>query len=104
AHNADMTMSSSDGILFKVHRKNLTAHSVVFADAEMPPDRRMATISEPDVLDLLFQLMYPLPPPDVQILEFKIFAGLAEASARVQVQFGVRMCSDLNKISHLGHP
>ncbi|KAJ7350934.1 hypothetical protein DFH08DRAFT_862679 [Mycena albidolilacea] len=33
AGDADMTISSSDGVTFKVHRKHLEVHSDVFADA-----------------------------------------------------------------------
>ncbi|KAJ7844206.1 hypothetical protein B0H13DRAFT_2096900 [Mycena leptocephala] len=48
APDADLTVSSSDGVLFKVHRKNLETHSGMFAgaaNATRPPN---ATSSDGD--------------------------------------------------------
>ncbi|KAJ7099254.1 hypothetical protein B0H15DRAFT_944660 [Mycena belliarum] len=34
--NADITIVSSDGVHFKVYRKNLEVHSDIFSDADSP--------------------------------------------------------------------
>ncbi|KAJ6501286.1 hypothetical protein DFH09DRAFT_1203029 [Mycena vulgaris] len=75
APDADIIVSSSDAVFFKVHRKNLEVHSVVFADAErttVPEDgAELVALSETsDVLDLLFQYIYPQPQPDLDGVDF----------------------------------
>lgn len=83
-------MSSSDAVLFKVHRRNLEVHSVAFADAErttVPEDgAEFVAFSETsDVLDLLFQYMYPQPQPDLEGVDFPLLACLAEAAEKYEV-------------------
>jgi hypothetical protein len=83
-----MTISSSDGVTFKVHRKHLEVHSDVFADAANAtrPDNagdEIVKLSETSaVLDLLFQYMYRQPQPDLKSVDFPVFAGLAEAAEK----------------------
>ncbi|KAJ6592920.1 hypothetical protein B0H19DRAFT_1365207 [Mycena capillaripes] len=85
APDADITILSSDGVLFKLHRKNLEVHSDIFAnaanatDAENDGDKHVELSESAAVLDLLFQYMYRQPQPNLQLVEFPIFAGLAEA-------------------------
>ncbi|KAJ6535830.1 hypothetical protein DFH09DRAFT_1402615 [Mycena vulgaris] len=90
APEADIIVSSSDAVLFKVHCKNLEVHSVVFADAErttVPEDgAELVALSETsDVLDLLFQYMYPQPQPDLEGVDFPLLSGLAEAAEKYEV-------------------
>ncbi|KAJ6593013.1 hypothetical protein B0H19DRAFT_1088984 [Mycena capillaripes] len=91
ASDADITISSSDGVLFKVHRKNVEVHSDIFADAASAtrPDNaaeEFVELSESSaVLELLFQYMYRQPQPDLQLVEFSTFAGLAEAAEKYVV-------------------
>ncbi|KAJ6592909.1 hypothetical protein B0H19DRAFT_975629, partial [Mycena capillaripes] len=97
ANDADMMISSSDGMLFKVHRKNLEVHSAIFANAENATrpengDDIVHLTESSDALDLLFQFMYPQPPPDVRTLEFKIFASLAEAAEKYVVYAALGWC------------
>ncbi|KAJ7759283.1 hypothetical protein B0H14DRAFT_2974575 [Mycena olivaceomarginata] len=78
--DADMTISSSDGVTFKVHRKHLEVHSDVFADAVNATE--IVKLSETSaVLDLLFQY----PQPDLKSVDFPVFAGLAEAAEKYVV-------------------
>ncbi|KAJ7288937.1 hypothetical protein C8J57DRAFT_1116411 [Mycena rebaudengoi] len=83
AADADIMILSSDGVLFKLHRKHLEVHSEVFADAEkatLPVKDDIVQLSESsDVLDLLFQYMYRQPQPDLRALDFRLVSGLAEA-------------------------
>ncbi|KAJ7288940.1 hypothetical protein C8J57DRAFT_1281639 [Mycena rebaudengoi] len=83
AADADITISSSDGVLFKLHRKHLEVHSDIFADAEnatLPVKDDIVQLSESsDILNLLFQYMYRQPQPDLRALDFRLVSGLAEA-------------------------
>ncbi|KAJ7933357.1 hypothetical protein B0H13DRAFT_1700891 [Mycena leptocephala] len=91
APDADITISSPDGVTFKVHRKHLAIHSDIFADAANAtlPDNgsdEVVQLSESSaVLDLLFQYMYCQPQPDLNSVDFPTFAGLAEAAEKYVV-------------------
>ncbi|KAJ7759290.1 hypothetical protein B0H14DRAFT_2974628 [Mycena olivaceomarginata] len=66
-----MTISSSDGVTFKVHRKHLEVHSDVFADA--------VNVTRPD------NAGDEIPQPDLKSVDFPVFAGLAEAAEKYVV-------------------
>ncbi|KAJ7840663.1 hypothetical protein B0H13DRAFT_1649529 [Mycena leptocephala] len=109
ATDADMTISSSDGVLFKVYRKNLEVHSDVFADAEDTTrpengDEIVYLTESSTVLDLLFQFMYRQPQPDLEALEFKTFASLAEAAEKYVVYSALTLCRNKMKDSISAHP
>jgi hypothetical protein len=97
ALDADITILSADGVLFKVHRKNLEVHSDVFAGAEdaTRPENGDEIVHLPensDVLDLLFQYMYRQPQPDLNKVEFATIAGLAEAAEKYVVYSALEWC------------
>ncbi|KAJ6551899.1 hypothetical protein B0H19DRAFT_1264520 [Mycena capillaripes] len=89
----DLTFRSSDNVAFKVHRKNLAAHSGAFAAAAettqpSDADKDEIQLQDPEtaaVLDLLFQYMYPQPQPDLQRVNFRLLAALAETVEKYEV-------------------
>lgn len=89
----DLTFRSSDDVVFKVHRKNLAAHSAAFAAAGETTHPEKANeeeirLQDPEtaaVLDLLFQYMYPQPQPDLQHVNFRVFVALAETVEKYEV-------------------
>ncbi|KAJ7897694.1 hypothetical protein B0H14DRAFT_2283433, partial [Mycena olivaceomarginata] len=95
ALDADLTILSSDGVIFKVHRKNLEVHSDIFADAEhitgtgKGGDESVKLSESAAVLDLLFQYMYRQPQPDLRIVDFPVAAALAEAAGKYMVYSAV---------------
>ncbi|KAJ6483872.1 hypothetical protein C8R47DRAFT_1281501 [Mycena vitilis] len=103
-----MTIQSSDGVLFKVHRKHLEVHSDIFADAEnttRPDSDEIVALTETaDVLDLLFQYMYRQPQPDLNGVDFATFAGLAEAAEKYVVYSALGWCRMRMKDSVTAHP
>ncbi|KAJ7165448.1 hypothetical protein C8R43DRAFT_878175, partial [Mycena crocata] len=111
--DADLSISSSDGVLFKVHRKNLEVHSDIFADAgnttlpETGGQDDVIELSESAaVLDLLFQYMYRQLQPDLNDSEvkFELFAGLAEAAEKYMVYSALTLCRMKMKDSISEHP
>ncbi|KAJ7496494.1 hypothetical protein FB451DRAFT_197256 [Mycena latifolia] len=107
--DADMAVLSSDRVLFKVHRKNLEVHSDIFADATSTTkpengDDIVHLSESSDVLDLLFQYMYRQPQPDLDTVEFPIFAGLAEAAEKYVVYSALTLCRMKMKDSIISHP
>ncbi|KAK7036382.1 hypothetical protein R3P38DRAFT_3312131 [Favolaschia claudopus] len=92
--NADVTFSSSDGVLFRVHRKNLE----VCADGFPPsgfeiPEGEVVSLSETaETLELLFQFMYPKRHPGLDTTPFNVLEPLAEAAEKYQVFPAMNIC------------
>ncbi|KAJ7496459.1 hypothetical protein FB451DRAFT_1207856 [Mycena latifolia] len=88
APDTDMTVSSSDGVLFKPENGDELVH-----------------LSESsDVLDLLFQYMYRQPQPNLEAVDFPIVAGVAEAAEKYMVYSALPACRTKMKDSILAHP
>lgn len=89
-----MTISSSDGVLFKLHRKNLELHSEGFPGTDIPvQNNEMVLLTEKaSTLELLFQYMYREHQPDLSKLEPDEIAELAEASEKYMVFPAMEIC------------
>jgi hypothetical protein len=92
-----LTRTSSDAVLFEVHRKNLEVHSEGFAGADAisrSAEKEVVPLSENSaVLELLLQYMYHQPQPDLKNVEFATLAALAEAAEKYQVYSATTICS-----------
>ncbi|KAJ7818950.1 hypothetical protein B0H14DRAFT_3473404 [Mycena olivaceomarginata] len=95
APDADITLSSSSGRLFRVHRKNLETHSSAFASAsaattaQPEPEPEPVALTEPsDVLELVLQFMYPQPQPDLCALGLPHARGAGGGGGEVRGVFG----------------
>ncbi|KAJ7165505.1 hypothetical protein C8R43DRAFT_825263, partial [Mycena crocata] len=109
APDSDLTISSSDGVLFKVHRKNLEVHSDIFADASnaTKPENGddVVHLSESAaVLDLLFQYMYRQPQPDLKDVNVAVLSGLGEAVEKYVVYSALPAVMIKMKFSVGAHP
>lgn len=98
ATDSDVTFESCDNVLFKVHQPNLVTHSQGFAPpagtTAMSLDSEPVHLSESaEVLELLFQYMYPQRTPDLKTVEFRVFANLAEAAEKYQVFGAMDICN-----------
>lgn len=97
ADDSDMTIRSSDGILFKVHRKNLEAHSEVFSAGEgiiNHPGDIVEMEERSEVLELFFQYFYRQRQPELSDLPFSTLADLAEAVEKYEVFSAMTICRD----------
>ncbi|KAJ7821234.1 hypothetical protein B0H14DRAFT_2371462 [Mycena olivaceomarginata] len=109
APDADITLSSSSGLLFRVHRKNLETHSSAFASASAAttaqPEPEPVALTEPsDVLELVLQFMYPQPQPDLRALDFRTLAALAEAVEKYEVYPALTLCRSQMESFVCTHP
>jgi hypothetical protein len=101
ATDSDITLQSSDGVLFKVHKKNLEMHSEGFAGADAiakqsASDNEVVPLTESSaVLELLLQYMYRQPQPDLKNVDFETLAGVAEAAEKYQVFTAISWCKML---------
>jgi hypothetical protein len=81
--NADITLQSSDNVLFRFHRKQLETQSGAFAKSVK--DDPFVFTDPSEVVDLLLQLMSFQDPPDLRPLEFQTLTLLAEAVEKYDV-------------------
>lgn len=91
--DADVEFISSDRVLFSIHRKNLETHAGGFPPPEFETDDQAVPLTEDgDILDLLFQTMYPYPTPDIASLPFETLESFAEAAEKYQVYNAIYIC------------
>ena len=85
--NADITLQSSDNILFKFYKKQLEACSGAFggAGAFIATDEPVMLTEPSEIVDLFLQLMSLQEPPDLLSLDFDTLDLLAEAVEKYQV-------------------
>ena len=94
AADSDLTFLSNDNVLFKVHRRKLEILSEAFAVPSMVSEQEeVVQLVEPAaVLELLFQYFYPQRQPNLQLVEFQVLNGLAEAVEKYQVYPALDHC------------
>lgn len=98
AADSDITISSSDGVLFKVHKRNLAAHSEVFPEGDLATNDEVVLLTEESsTLELLFQYMYRQPQPDITELPFERLSKLAEAAEKYRVFSAMEICRVMMK-------
>lgn len=93
ATDADLILQSSDAVLFKVHRINLSVHSCIFPGPEVLVDDEVVRFSESaEVLELLLQFIYPNATPELEQLPFDTLSRLAEASEKYHIFSAMEIC------------
>ena len=92
--DSELTFLSGDNVLFKVHRKNLEILAEGFAaPAMIPGEGEVVQLVElAVVLELLFQYLYPQRHPKLNLVEFEVLNGLAEAVEKYQVYPALEHC------------
>lgn len=96
ANDSDVTFESSDGVLFKVHRKNIEMLSEGFSAPRTNSDNEVIPLIETaETLELLFQFMYPQLQPNLKLLDFEALSALAEAVEKYQVYPALEYCKSL---------
>jgi hypothetical protein len=91
--NADITLQSSDNVLFRFHKRQLETHSGVFAASATSVKDDPIIFTEPSkVVELLLQLMSLQDPPDLQPLKFETLTLLAEAVEKYEVFHSQTIC------------
>jgi hypothetical protein len=92
--DADITLQSSDNVLFKFYKKQLAAHSGAFAGAEAftATDEPVMFTEPSEIVDLLLQLMSLREPPDLWAIGFNGLDLLAEAVEKYEVFASKSLC------------
>lgn len=93
ASDADITLKSSDNILFHVHHKNLEAHTGAFPGKEFLSEGEIVLLTEQaKVLEIVFQFIYPKRHPKLRDLDFDTVADVAEAVEKYEVFSAMQTC------------
>ncbi|KAF8877838.1 hypothetical protein CPB84DRAFT_355279 [Gymnopilus junonius] len=95
--NADITIQSSDNVLFRLHRQNLAVTTGAFPGSEfVSTPEEVVHLTEPaKVLEVVFQFVYPR--RDMVMLEdidFKTLLAIAEAMEKYEVFLGIKTCTE----------
>ncbi|KAJ3508787.1 hypothetical protein NLJ89_g5559 [Agrocybe chaxingu] len=107
--NADVTFTSSDGVLFKIHRRHLepTTGGFPVADAMVVGPEPVALPEPADVLEALFQFIQPpteatnFRQPSVHNMQEDIFFAVAEAAEKYLVYGAMNICVTFMRCAHL---
>lgn len=92
-NDADLTLQSSEKVLFKVHRVNLSTHSCIFPGSEIPVSDEIVPFPEKaKILELLLQHIYPDTTPDMDGLEFPVLLLLADAAEKYHIFNLMEIC------------
>ncbi|KAF8878667.1 hypothetical protein CPB84DRAFT_1793950 [Gymnopilus junonius] len=93
AQDADITIQSSDDILFKLHRSSLAATTGAFPGPEINTQEEIVHLTEPaKVLEVIFQYVYPRRHPDLKDLDFDTLLQTAEAVEKYEVFAAMNTC------------
>ncbi|KAF8976807.1 hypothetical protein BDQ17DRAFT_1339490 [Cyathus striatus] len=91
--DADVVFKSSDGVLFSLHKKNLDLNTGGFPSADFKDNNEVIELTEEsDVLELLFQFVYPRQPPILSYLPFETVNALAQAAEKYVVYPAIGVC------------
>ncbi|KAF5372195.1 hypothetical protein D9758_005046 [Tetrapyrgos nigripes] len=91
----DVIVSSSDGVLFHLHKRNLEFCSGGFPPANTPTaEGEIVPLSESAAtLELLFPFVYPQRHPGLNDMSFSKLLKVAEAAEKYEVYFAMSLCS-----------
>ncbi|KAF9565895.1 hypothetical protein CPC08DRAFT_815130 [Agrocybe pediades] len=94
ADNSDVTIRSSDDVLFKLHRSNLSVTTGAFPGTEMSTNDEQVVLSETaDVLEIVFDYVYPKRKPfTMENMDFHMLVKVAEAVEKYEVFPAMRFC------------
>lgn len=80
-----MTIRSSDGVTFNLHRSLLEANTGAFPGTDLDADEEVDLEETSEVLEVLFEFVYPKRHPDLLEKESKLVLQLAEAVEKYEV-------------------
>ena len=76
-----------------MQRKYLETNTGAFPGAEFETRGEITHLTEPsEVLEILFQFIYPRRHPEIEELEFPLLAAVAEAAEKYEVFSGMSEC------------
>ena len=93
AVDADVIIQSEDGVQFHLHRENLKFCTGAFPGKEYETRGEVVILTEPaNVLQILFQFVYPKRHPNLKDQDFETVAAIAEAAGKYEVFSAINTC------------
>ncbi|TFK64789.1 hypothetical protein BDN72DRAFT_774133, partial [Pluteus cervinus] len=106
--DADISIISSDGVRFQLHKKNLALSTGGFPPLEFArtsAGREEVILSESGyTLDLLFRFVYPQRYPDLEGIAIGVLSELADAAEKYEVYAAILGCKMAMKLEVSSHP
>ncbi|KAF8650287.1 hypothetical protein AX16_005315 [Volvariella volvacea WC 439] len=103
--DADVVICSADGVIFRLHKRNLEAGCGAFPPASFPTLGEVVHLTESgSTLEILFQFLYPRQQPDWEALDIAELFDLVEAAEKYEVYTAIAMCRILMKRYMDSHP
>ncbi|KIM44435.1 hypothetical protein M413DRAFT_24933 [Hebeloma cylindrosporum] len=98
AKDTDVIIQSSDGVIFNLHWKYLQLYPGFVRDvddgSQPNEEKEKMDLDEPsDVLEILFQFVYPKRHPSLEDIDFETLAAVAEAVEKYQVFSAMNLCA-----------
>ena len=98
AGDTDAVIQSSDGVIFHLHWKYLRMNPRfvrdIAKDSSSNETQETMALDEPsDVLEILFQFIYPRRHPSLEDTDFETLAAVAEAVEKYQVFSAMNLCA-----------
>ncbi|KAF8989151.1 hypothetical protein BDQ17DRAFT_479030 [Cyathus striatus] len=92
--DADVIFQSSDGVLFALHKKNLAIYTGGFPETDTTEaDEVIIPLEEKsEILELLFQFVYPPDFPSLAGVPSEVFIQLAHAAEKYMVYIAMPAC------------
>jgi hypothetical protein len=92
----DLVIQSSDGVIFHLHRKYLQVNATIPGfdrDIDGPHRVEKVVYNEPsNVLEILFQFIYPRKQPSLEDTDFETLMAVAEAVEKYQMCSAMNLC------------
>ncbi|KAF9064324.1 hypothetical protein BDP27DRAFT_170050 [Rhodocollybia butyracea] len=95
AQDAEITVLSSDNVLFRLHKANarVTSGGLLPSQSSGTEDAFL-TLPEPaEILEILFEFLYPDYETDLERLEFSALLRVAEAAEKYVVFYAMNHCT-----------
>ncbi|KAF9565897.1 hypothetical protein CPC08DRAFT_683256 [Agrocybe pediades] len=93
AADSDVTIRSSDDVLFKLHRVNLSLLTGAFPGTELATEDKDVQLTEPSVvLEIVFEFIYPKRYPSLRGTDFDLLLQVAEAVGKYEVFPAIQTC------------
>ncbi|KAF8887298.1 hypothetical protein BD779DRAFT_1527329 [Infundibulicybe gibba] len=104
AADADVVYCSSDGVRFRIHSKNLAITSGVLNPGTMDLQAEVHLTEPANILELLFQCVYPRRQSDISQLSPEDLFALGEAVEKYEIFPAMELCRLYIKTLAQSHP
>ncbi|KAJ3752834.1 hypothetical protein EV360DRAFT_54523 [Lentinula raphanica] len=105
SQDAEITVISSDNVLFRLHKMNVQVTSGNLIRLNKLETNDFLTLVEPaEVLEILFEFLYPDFETDLERLEFDALLSVAEAAEKYGVFYAMSHCTFCLRKQSSSHP